>query len=389
VVNQDLVELIDRSRSLADSADQLSAALRSDDRIEVDDAVDDLLDTYDTYALKSSEPETRLRFDELSTAAGAVERDRLTADGLAAALLDLEVALVLQRAGEQSGELAEAGEEGSLDGAVQSLTETVDALDAKAVAGSERFAFDEVSASSPELVRSPDQATAKAAYEEQVQKVYELLFADTASLFGSSVSAVVDLDGSKIADSLGAVTEPLRVTAAGRIATRVLESVKRAVERMKEALGEEGLKTIEGALTEHFDEIRAGRGPTRRALSYLYGYEQGVAEIRRRLETTRADAAKIDQGSEALMDLHQRAVQSYVLLKRISQLIADLTKPVKFILEKIGGTLPVDLIVGGVHLLIMSVALFRGMDYADTSLFWEGVDGVVAISRQTLDVVDV
>jgi hypothetical protein len=235
------------------------------------------------------------------------------------------------------------------------------------------------------LIGSADLPTAKAAFDRRAKAVYELLTDETATLFGNSVTAVTGLDASKISESIGAVTEPFHFSGIGRIAMRVVESFKWAIDRLKELLGSATLTRVDKELTHQFDKLRTGTGAIRQVIDHLYRRENGLKMVDDWLAKTPSDSKTIDRGGGDLSELHQRAAQFFSLLKRIERILTALVRPIKFILEKIGGTLPVDLIVGGAHCFVMIVALACGMDYADTATFFK-IDGVLTISRRALGV---
>jgi len=361
-------------------------AVHNRDQTEIDDAIDDLLGAYDQFARHSLEPGTRYCFDEIASAYPPTQRDQLAAEGLAAALLDLEVATVLERAAEETGEMQHDAGPGSLAAAVQSMSETIAALDDSAKMGGTRFSFDEAVRIPPDAVASPDLAGAKSGFQNHAQTAYDLLIEETFGVVASSASALSGIDANKIVESLGAVTSPLRISGVGRIAIRVLESVKRTIERLREFLGSENLKWIQTKLGEHIDALRQGEGAARRVLIHLYGCETGLHDVERWLVSTTADKDTIDRGTVDLAHLRDGASQTFAIFKRISRLIAVLTGPIKFILQKVGGSLPVDLIVWGAHLLIVGVALFRGMNYADATPLIEGTGGIISIAKRTLGI---
>jgi hypothetical protein len=73
------------------------------------------------------------------------------------------------------------------------------------------------------------------------------------------------------------------------------------------------------------------------------------------------------------------------LEKRIINNLKQLKWPLELILKQIGGTLPLDLVMLGAFILVADVALWRGMDYADTAVLMNWIEGVILTSKRILD----
>jgi hypothetical protein len=379
--------LLQGSRSVAESADFLSVAVRSGDRRHVEEAVDDLLAAYDGYTGKATAFNSRFGFDEVAKLAVPEERDQGTANSLAGALIDLQVAVVLCRTAQAASETDARVDAGELDEAIATLNETIKAIEGPSGAppGTTRFAFDEVAASKlPESFRSPDLPSAKATYRNQVKTLYDTLLTETTALLVGAFKEVSRLDADTIGEALKTIVGPVGSLPGGGLAARALDALKRALDTLKGFLGPALVGKIEERIAKIVSEIRKGENPLQVSLKYAYGYDQGQKDIATWLDTSRTDLAAIDKGTQALAELRQGMVQAFTLLKRISAGIGGLGGPLKWILQRFGGTLPIDLLMGGAYFLVIDIALLRGMDYADTSRIFNWVDGVVTISKRTL-----
>jgi hypothetical protein len=377
-----------RSRAVADNADFLSFALLSGDRGKIEDAVTDLVAAYDSYTGQAESFSKLLGFDAVAESADAGERDQKTADSLASALVDLEVASVMGLAAQATGELEGEAASAELDGAVATLNETLKAIEggSETAPGITYFAFDEVTAAQPANLSSSDVATAKATYEQQVKTFYETLLTETTALLAAAFKAFSGLDAEQLSQGLKAVVGPIEVLPGSGLAARALEALKRAIETLKGILGPKLHDEIEEKINKRIEEIREGGGVLQMFLKYSYDYDDGQKEIVGFLQTSQSDFTTIDAGAQTLRQLQLQMAQTFALEKRIITTLRTLSHPIKWMLNRFGGTLPLDLIMCGAYVLVVDVALVRGMDYADTTKIISWVDGVRVISKRTLGV---
>ena len=381
--------MLQRSRSVADNADFLSMALVSGDQGQIENAVDDLLAAYDSYTGQAKNYSSRLGFDEMAQLADPVERDQSAANALAGALIDLEVAMVLGRVAQATGEIEGQVSAADLDEAVATLNETIKAIEGPsgAAPGMNRFAFDEVIGSErPETVSSLDVPTAKATYEKQVKTFYDTLLTETTALLVTAFNEISGLDANKISQGLKTIVGPIESLPGGRLAARVLEAIKRTIDTLKGILGPGFFGKIEEQINKRLDEIRKGGNLLQSFLKDAYAYNEGQKNIAGWLQISQADQAAIDQGMQTLDTLQQQVVQTFALGKRIVTTLRSLSGPLEWILKRFGGTLPLDILMGGTYLLVINIALLRGMDYADTTQIVKLVDGVIITSKRTLSI---
>jgi hypothetical protein len=383
----DMRAMLQRSRSVADNADYLSLALSSDDQSQIENAVDDLLTAYDSYTGQARTYSSRLGFDEVAKLADSEKRDQATADALASALIDFEVAVVLGRAAQVTGEVEGQVRAADLDEAITTLNETLRVIEGPsgAAPGTTRFAFDEVMPAQGDI-SSPDVPTAKEAYAKQVKTFYDTLLAETTALLTVAFKEVSGLDADKIKEGLQAITGPIARLPGSRLVARALEATKRAIETLKSILGPKLLDKVEERLNKILDEIHHGEHVLHAFLKYSYGYDAGQKDIATWLQISQADHATIDAGIRTVGVLQQQMIQAFSLHKRIITTLSSLRWPLDWILKKFGGTLPLDLLMGLAFLLMSDIALLRGMDYADTTKIITFVEGILLTSKRTLGV---
>ena len=253
----------------------------------------------------------------MAESADAGERDQKTADSLASALVDLEVASVLGLAAQATGELEGEATSAELDGAVATLNETLKAIEggSESAPGITYFAFDEVTAAQPANLSSPDVATAKATYEQQVKTFYETLLTETTALLAAAFKAVSGLDAGQLSQGLKAVVGPIEVLPGSGLAARALEALKRAIEILKGILGPKLHDEIEEKINKRLEEIREGGGVLQMFLKYSYDYDDGQKEIVGFLQTSQADFTTIDGGTQTLCQLQRQMAQAFALEK--------------------------------------------------------------------------
>jgi hypothetical protein len=380
----DIGTIVQPGRRVADEADAFSLALSSGDHGQIEDAADGLAQAYDRYTGSAAGYSSRLGFDEVSKLSQPAEKDRGAADALASALVDMQVALVLSRAAQATGEIDVPVTPDEMDAATATLNGTLKALEAPA---GTRFGFDEVTASQPgALPASPDADTAKSEYQKQVDSFYNALLKESGALLTTAYRKVSGLDTGKIKEAIEAVTGPMEAFPVGRLAARALEAVKRAIATLKSILGTQALDKVEEVLGKLLAEISKGDDALTLFLKYSYGYDAGRANIGAWLRDTKAAPATLDGGTRSVGELQQQMMQALSLEKRIIGTLETLRQPVTWVLKKFGGTLPLDLVMAGSYLLVVNVALVRGMDYADSSSVFQLVDGILVVSRRTLGV---
>jgi hypothetical protein len=374
-----------QARSVADNADFLSTALLSGDPSRIDDAVEELLAAYEGYA-GQARATARFAFDEVAQMTTPEERDQGVAAALASALVDLEVATVL-------GQAAVATEEGTaradLDEAVATLNQTIQALERPVAVspGVTRFGFDEVvAAEAAAPVASPDLPTARAAFAAQARAIYDALLAETTGLLVSTFEEVSGLDAARVREGLQAVAAPLQTPAISGLVQRALDAVSRAVATLRDILGPENVGAIEERVSRTLDEIRQGQSALQLFLKYSFDYEGGQQQVEEWLKAAEIDKETLDEGTRLLRELYQQVRQAFALETRIIGTLNQLRRPLDWALKRVGGTLPLDLLMGGVFVLVLDIALLRAMDYADTTRIFRFVDGVILTSRRLLGV---
>jgi hypothetical protein len=381
--------VLQQSRNIADSADFLSVALLNSDSDQIENAIDDLLIAYNNYAGQAKACSDRYQFDEVAKLPDPIERDQEVTNGLAGALIDLEVAVLLGQAAQATGELkgAEGGDLAALDETVASLNETIQAIQGTSgtTSGMTRFAFDEVTQNQMAETLSPDVPTAKATYQKRVGVFYDSLLKETTDLFTMAFEKASGLDAEEIEKGIEAISIPLAGELSGRLTPRILESLQRAIQGLKGLLGPDSLKESEKRIQQALESARQGEGGLRLFLKEAYSYDQGQTSIEGWLTASQVEPPQLDNGSQMLNDLQQQMIQAFVLEKRIINNLKQLKWPLELILKQIGGTLPLDLVMLGAFILVADVALWRGMDYADTAVLMNWIEGVILTSKRILD----
>lgn len=382
--------LLQQSRTVADNADFLNLALLSGDQGRVEDAVNDLIAAYDGYTGQARTYGSRFGFDSVAQLAESEDRDQGTANAMAGALLDLEMAAVLGRFAQATGEIEGQASPNELDQAVSTLNETLKAIEGPTgtAPGATRFAFDEVTAPQPsETVASADVPTAKATYEQQVKSFYDKLVTESTNLLTETLKEAAGLDLEKIGQALKSVMGPLEGLPTGmmaKLAARAVDALKRGIETLKGILGKDLCDKIEERVKSAVESIRNTSLDS--FLKYSYKYADGQTSIAGWLKESSSEQATIDGGTKALQELQQNMEQSFALKKRIIANLRLLSEPLEWLLKKFVGTLPLDMLLGGVFLVVVDIALLQGMDYADTTKIITFVDGVVLTSKRTLGI---
>lgn len=387
VSNMDISEMVQRSWSVADNVEPLRAALARGDDGKIDDAVDELLAAYDNYSGQAKTYGSRFGFDAVAAIPDPVDRDQMVANGFASILIDLEMAVMLANAAQATGEIEGGKDSVELGKSATRLSETLTALkgSSESPAGTARFAFDEVIANAPKVDGpSPDIATAKANYESQVVAIYDALVQEVYDVVAAAFQGIATLNAEEISKGLEAIGSPLDFKSVKRIAVRVLETINRIIDTLKGILGSELFGQIGDRIKKTLEEMSKGENIARIFLKYSFESKEGSERIVEWLKVSKADQAQIDTGARALADLQQQLIQAFTIEKRIIAMMRLLSKPLGFILKKIGGTLPLDLIMGAAHVLIIDIALLRGMDYADTTTLICLVDGITTTSKRAL-----
>ncbi len=385
--NPAIREMIQRSWNVVDNVDALNAALAKGEESGIDDAVDDLLAAYDSYSGQAKTQSSRFALDEVAAIPDPVARDQAVANELASVLIDLDMAVMLANAAQATGELEGVKDSAELRKSASNLGETLTALagSTEVISGTTRFAFDEVIANVPAAgAPSPDIATAKANYESQVTGIYDALVQQVYEVTAAAFKGIVNLDAEQINKALEAAGSPLDFKSVKRIAGRVLETVNRIIDTLKRIIGSELFGQIGDRITKTLDEIRKGENIARLFLKISFETEAGQKRIITWLKDSNADQARIDLGSRALADLQQQIIQAFTIEKRIIATLRLLSSPLGFILKRVGGSLPLDLIMGAAYLLVIDIALLRGMDYADTTTLICLVDGITITSKRAL-----
>ncbi|MFL6448708.1 MAG: hypothetical protein ACJ746_13615 [Bryobacteraceae bacterium] len=373
--------ILQRSRSLADEADVLGIALRGGDTGRIENAAEDLAAAYDRYAGQTGMYTGRLRIDEPAALQGSDTAGRDTY-ALTSALLDLHVAAVMAGAADAA---AGDGRAEYLDEAITSLNETIKSR--KSAARTSRLGFDEVTAAPPAANRpSVDFASARNTYVAQVERFYESLLAETSSLLNSVFEKVGGLNADTVDCYLSTIFGSLEGIPGDKLLARAWSAVQRAIDTLRSFAGSEILDSIQQRVKKVIGQIRNGTGALTLFLIHAFQSDDGRHRISGWLESTRAELAVIDEGSRKVNALRDRMMENFALLKRIVETLHMLRKPAEWLLGKLGGTLPLDVAVGGAFLLVMNVGILRGMDYADTTSIVKLVDGVLVITKEMLGV---
>ena len=381
--------LLQRSRIIADNADLLSMALLRGEQGRIEEAVDDLAAAYDNYTGQAASYGSRLAFDRMDALTEPKERDQSAAKALAGALLDLEIAVVMGQFAQATGEIEGEASPDDLDSSVATFNQTLVAIEglSGSATGATRFAFDEVTAVQTETVVSHDLPAAKANYERQVKSFYEALVTESTTVLSAAFKEITDFDAEKISEGLKNVVgmmEGVSGSKLAKLASRAWEALKRAVETLVGALGKDLYAKIEERINEILDGIR--KASLQSFLEYAYRRHDGQTEITGWIKDSQVEMSALDDGARSLRDLRQRMAQAFALDKRVIENIRLLSRPLEWILKKVGGAAPLDLLMGGVILIVTDIALLQGMDYADTAKIITFVDGVVITSKRALGV---
>jgi hypothetical protein len=369
-----------RPQTLTQSAGLVRAAMSSPDPQVISTALNSLIAAYDAYAAPMVPENDLYGFNNLAAQPEAQAFDQSRTKSLADTLIDFQVASILMQ-GAQIAEPSGGGEQ--KDALLQSVQEiqTNSAL----TSASGNFGFAEfLAAESFGTPASPDLPSAVDCYTQQVRSNYDELIQQSLQIFTQVLGTVGKLDSQQIQDGLKAATTNLPISALSKIEARALEIFQKGVQSLTQMVGDEGMKGILKRVTNLIDQVRSGGEPTEKALKYLYSYDKGLKMIAGWLKETPKTPADLDAGVIELAWLNQRMVKTFTVDAKITSALQSLSKPLKWVLQKAGVPLPVDLFLAGAYLILLDVTILQGMDYADTTNIVTVVEGIQRISRRVL-----
>jgi hypothetical protein len=371
--------ILDRARQVVSKADDLSTALHGGRDYEITEAARALAESYDRYAGPLTALGSSMGFDEAGLDPGA--RDQGVATALAGILFDLEMANLLAEAAQATGELEAARQGNELDAAAQELDDVVRAVEAPLGAGGTgRFGFDEAAPLGAAPSASLEEA--KAAFLQTVDSLYDGLQQHTTEVLVAAFGEIshYDLTGaSRQMSGVGALFEKL---GGGALLQRAAEALRRALDSLQALAGPEALKEVEAWLDATLDALRKGEGPLQTALGACYKRESGRRTIAERLAAYSDSQGRLEEVQGLLGELHGQIGQAFALEKRIVGSLRKIIGLLRMVpaIGALAATL--DLLAVGVYLVVIDVALLRGMDYADVTAIYRWADGIQVTATQ-------
>ncbi len=374
------------ARGIASSADYLSAALASGLPDDIEMYAVDLVAAYDQYRSPESAAGARLGFDELMTLPYGSQREEGMVMGLANVLIDLQVAAVLGGAARATAEPS-AESAADLNEANDALALTLQAVGASAQArlpAGQRFGFEELRDTQSQVTVNSHQPTTRSDFQTQAVAFYDRLLAETSALLVMAFKGASGIDPARIGQGLEALGSTGQPLPGGALAERCVEAVSRAVGGLRALVGAKSDSELQQDLAKILAEISRGQDAMQLFLKYCYGYDTGQRRISEMLRTSKASESRLAAGRDAVSALESQMAEAFVLSKRMVTVLDTARRPMTWVLSKVGGTAPVDLLVSTALMLIVDVALLRGMDYADTARVIRFVDGIIAVSTEYL-----
>ncbi len=375
--------LLDQSRAIAENADLLSLAVEKNDQTNIDASLEELANAYDRYAKPAA------AFSSSFGSGEAVSGEQIAAAALASSLVDLRVADLLVKAAQASGELEGQADAAAINESATHLNDTILALQGSPglAAGPTRFSFGEPGQAQPVPVpASPDLLTAKNTYIQQINDIYNRLITDSTALLMGTFKGVDQLDLTQVQQGVKQATAFFDLAVSGKFLSRILDAVQRAVKTLRELAGDEGMKQVEDRVSKEIEQVKNGEQALQTFLKFTYQSDQSQKAISGWITASDRGIVEIDMGRQKLDNLRKDAEKTFVLFNQIISTIHSLSGPVGWILGKVGGTAPLDLVMACFLFIVADIALLRGMDYADTTKVLKFVDGTLTISRQALAV---
>lgn len=369
-------------RRVATAFDGLRSTLDGADEADIAYAGEQLARAADLYA-GAAVAVPRMAFDAGVKGPAAPERERASAEVLAGALADLEVAAALIVAGGAVGETPEAATPDDLEAVAEGLNQLTRAIAAPEVVAPgamRRFGLDEVPTPKA-LAASTDLPTAKATFEKQLDAVYKTLQAETKKVLKSGFTGVDDLDDKALGAAIGMVGKTAEtLPGLGKLVSKGLHLAMQALETLTELLGQDLVPELQKQAQELIKKLKDGDDVVDQFLGYSFGVTASTKMIQELLAQTPADAAKIDGGAEQLTVLQTRFTEQAVMVGRIIKALNTGKKFVGKLLPEATGVL----LFGAFYLVAMDYMLLAGMDFADTTTLITFVPGTIKVSEAAL-----
>ncbi|HVN54170.1 MAG TPA: hypothetical protein VMT46_07550 [Anaerolineaceae bacterium] len=383
--------VLDRSRTIAENADSLSFAVAKNDQYDIDASLNDLIVAYDQYAHPAAAFSGSFAFSEAAGQPGvSVASGGQTVNAaLASSLVDLQVANLLTKAAQASGEIEGQADAAAISESVTNLNDTIQALQGRAGAatGPARYSFGESSqAEATPAPASPDLLTAKNTYLQLINDIYASLLADSIVLLTGTFKGLDQLDLGQVQQGVKQALSFLNLDVSGKFLSRIVDAVQRSFKTLRDMAGDQAMQQIEDRVNKEIGEVKKGEKALQAFLIFAYQADQSQKSISGWLETTNCGIAEIDTGRQRLVDLHSDQEKTFNLFNQIISALHSLSSPIEWILKKAGGTAPLDLVMACLLFIVVDFALLRGMDFADTTTLLKFVDGTLTISRQALNV---
>ncbi len=367
-------------RGVTAAFDMLRGTLEADDAAY---AGEQLVQAVDRYERKVSDAR-RMAFDEgVIKGQAAVERELAATEILASALADMEVATALIVAGGVVGETPTEATPDDLEmvsTGLQQLTQAVTVLEIAAPGEPMRFGLDEVPA--PEgVAASMDPATAKAAFEKQLDAAFKALQAESKKVLTAAFTGVDDLDDKALGRAVGMVGKQAEaLPGLGKLISKGLALAVKALDALTNLLGQDIVPELQKKAEEILKTLKDGGDMVDKFLAYSLDVAASTATIKELLEKTTAECAKIDGGVQQLTALQSHFTEQAAMVGRIIKALNTGKKFVGKLLPEATGVL----LFGAFYLVAMDFILLSAMDHADTTTLITFVPGVLQISKANL-----
>lgn len=374
-------ELAGELRQVMAAVETLRSTLESAEPLDLAYAEEQLVQAVERYTGTVAAP-SRRALDAVAKEPTLAERERASAEILASALADVEVAAALIVAGGAVGETPEAATPEDLEAVAENLKQLTQAITAPEVTlpgEARRFGFDEVA--TPKAAASPDIATAKAAFEKQIEAVYKTLQAETKKVLKAGFTGVEELDDKALGEAIGMVGKTAQtLPGLGKLVSKGLQLTLQALETLTDLLGKDLAPELQKQAQELLKKLKDGDDIVDHFLAYSFGVAPSTKMIRDLLAQTSADKIKIDGGVVQLTTLQTHFTEQATMIGRLIKALNTSKKFVGKLLPEATGVL----LFGVFYLVAMDYMLLAGMDYADTTTWITFVPGVVKTAEAVL-----
>ena len=354
-------------QSVLNAGKQLQEFLREDQDYELQNvAANQLESAAQQYHVEETHYRT-FKFSELETntipdQVDQVDQEQTTEEVLTSVLLDLQVSGVLIAAGGIRGETGEKQNPTILDDSLCQLEYTVQKV-TDADSNSKRFKFTE-EADIPEQVPSSSLVDPRITFNAQSQETLELFVGESQETINSIFKGLAKFGPEKINSILSVLGSQVQeIPKLGRLISQGIQMMEGAISSLQRLLDKKALSDIKDKLQEVWIDLTEGES-MQKALAWIFGIELIQDQIHNKLSEDNLDLKKLDSASEKLIQLQK----SYQEIMAILQSITSVVSTGSLLLPLVAGAIPqVTGFIVAIYGVLLSVVIFVGMDYADSS----------------------